>query len=387
MLAAIFLLFLFFTPLPAEEKHKICLNMIVKNESQVITRCLNSVKPMVDYWVIVDTGSTDGTQDIIKECMKDMPGELHESPWVNFAHNRNEALDFARDKAEYVLIVDADDYLEFDGPVDKERLTKDAYTLRIFRDSVSFYRTQLISMKRPWRWEGVLHEYLTCDVPHSSETLEGVVYRTTHEGARSQDPDKYLKDAQLLEAALKEEPANTRYVFYLAQSYKDAHIRLKARECYKKRAEMGGWPEEVYWSLLQVAHLERDLEYPYEEIINSYFKAFRYRPHRPEAGYYLMGLFRKKGRNDLAYCIGKAQEAVVEPKKKDILFVQDWIKEYGYMFEMSIAAYWVGAYQESIALCDKLLECPTIPQGWKARVETNREFAAAKIGQGTEKCA
>jgi len=44
----------------------ICLCMIVKNEAAVIERCLASVRPLIDTWVISDTGSTDGTQDLIR---------------------------------------------------------------------------------------------------------------------------------------------------------------------------------------------------------------------------------------------------------------------------------------------------------------------------------
>ena len=80
----------------------ICLTMIVKNESQVIRRCIDSVKDYISYWVIVDTGSTDGTQDLIKEIMAEynIPGELHERPWVDFGHNRTENLRYAKDKAD-----------------------------------------------------------------------------------------------------------------------------------------------------------------------------------------------------------------------------------------------------------------------------------------------
>ena len=80
-------------------RQSLCLNMIVKNEAAVIRRCLDSVLPIIDHWVIVDTGSTDGTQDIIRAHLKDLPGELHERPWRDFAYNRSEALELARWKS------------------------------------------------------------------------------------------------------------------------------------------------------------------------------------------------------------------------------------------------------------------------------------------------
>src|SRR5215472_9696406 len=96
-----------------EANHQIlCLNMIVENEAAVIARCLASVRPIIDYWVIVDTGSTDGTQDAIRTLMADRPGELYERPWRDFAHNRSEALALAQPHGEYVLWIDADDVLE-----------------------------------------------------------------------------------------------------------------------------------------------------------------------------------------------------------------------------------------------------------------------------------
>lgn len=60
------------------KKTTICLNMIVKNERAVIERCLQSVVKYIDYWVICDTGSTDGTQQKIQHFFQsnNVPGEL-----------------------------------------------------------------------------------------------------------------------------------------------------------------------------------------------------------------------------------------------------------------------------------------------------------------------
>jgi len=109
----------------------ICLNMIVKDESKAILKLLGSVKSIIDYWVIFDTGSTDGTQEIIQEFLKDIPGELHERPWVNFAHNRNEALKVAQKKADYILILDADHLLHVQDSFDKNSLDLDFYLIQL----------------------------------------------------------------------------------------------------------------------------------------------------------------------------------------------------------------------------------------------------------------
>ncbi|MFZ0042772.1 MAG: hypothetical protein WAK93_15790, partial [Solirubrobacteraceae bacterium] len=67
----------------------ICLCMIVKDEAQVIERCLASVKEHLAYWVICDTGSSDATPELIRRALDGVPGEVHERPWVDFGHNRS----------------------------------------------------------------------------------------------------------------------------------------------------------------------------------------------------------------------------------------------------------------------------------------------------------
>ena len=110
-------------------KTTVCLNMIVKNEIKAIKRCLASVKSLIDYWVIVDTGSDDGTQQAIGEYMKGIPGQLYERPWIHFAHNRNEALALAKNKGDYLLFIDADDWLQISDEFRLPKLSKDYYAI------------------------------------------------------------------------------------------------------------------------------------------------------------------------------------------------------------------------------------------------------------------
>ena len=91
----------------------ICLNMIVKDESTVILDTLRNITKYIklSYWVISDTGSSDNTKEIITSFFKELniPGELVEHKWIDFGHNRTQALQCAFNKSDYLLIFDADD--------------------------------------------------------------------------------------------------------------------------------------------------------------------------------------------------------------------------------------------------------------------------------------
>lgn len=336
--------------------------MIVKNESSVIQRCLESVKPVIDYWVIVDTGSTDGTQQIICSYMDSIPGALYERPWKNFGENRSDAFELAKGKGDYILFMDADDTLEFEGEKKWPSLTKDLYLFWRGGKDFGYLKPQLVRSSIPWKWIGVTHEYLHTTRRYTSDILQGVNYKSGDGGACSKDPEKYWKNVYLLLEGLNNEPCNVRYMFYLAESYRDAGDKEKALEWYHKRIEAGGWEEEIFCSKLQVGHLLRKLGRPRSEVIEAYKKAHYYRPHRAEPVYYLAALYNLDKRYEEAYAILKAFESVNQPMQPDLLFHERWISRYGLLFQLAICSHFLGHVQESKDLYSQLLAIPDLPQ-------------------------
>ncbi len=360
-----------------QEKKKVCLNMIVKNESKVIERCLASVKPFIDYWVIVDTGSTDGTQTIIKNFMKGIPGELHERPWVNFGHNRNEALQLAKNKGDYLLFIDADEVLVFADNFVKPNLDKDAYHITTHLYGTDYIRLQLINNHLNWQWIGVLHEYLSSPEARTNEVLAGVINYPSYEGVRSQDPLKFKKDAMVLEEALKTEPDNARYVFYLAQSYRDASEPAAALKNYERRVAMGGWDQEVFFSKYQICLLQEELKIEPEKIAKSYLDCFSSRPSRAEPLCHLATFYRLQGNYLLGYLV--ATYGLTLPYPSDTLFVERWVYDFGLLLEKSVCAYWIGKYQECLDLSQQLLKVGNLPANVRECVEKNIWWAQKQL--------
>lgn len=366
------------------DKKTICLNMIVKNESAIIRDTLENIMAHVplDYYVISDTGSDDNTADIIKQFFdeKGIQGEIHHDEWVNFAHNRNCALQHAQGKTDYVLIFDADD--RFEGNfVLPEELTSDRYYLRMANSVTGanvYFRTLMFRNDGSFYWRGVLHEFVE---QRKKTIVEQKIFGDYYVisgrfGARSNNPQKYFQDAQVLEKAFyspEDEDLKDRYAFYTAQSYRDADMPEKAIEWYAKRANLGGWYEEVYYSLLQIALLKIELNAPLDEVQNLLLAAYEYRPQRAESLYHLARQLRFHDKIKLAYIYATA--AVSIPLNKDILFVDHSVYEWKAKDELAVSAYWVGNYQLCHDLCLELLANPTIPERDKQRFQENLRFA------------
>jgi glycosyltransferase involved in cell wall biosynthesis/predicted O-methyltransferase YrrM len=373
-------------PKPAGKSVGLC--MIVKNESKVILRCLESVRPIVDYVLIEDTGSTDGTQAIIREWLDQvgLPGEVYDEPWRDFAYNRSHALAQLRGnkRVDYALVLDADDYIVFEPNFDvaafKNSLSSDIYDAEERNGPIRYRRGHICSNRHAFRYRGVLHEFM--DPPPDAITrgdATGFYIVSTREGARSQNPNKYRKDAEILKKALETEQdpsLRSRYTFYLARSYEHEE-KEQALEYFLKRVELGGWADEVFLSHYSAAHIQKALGQPVEEVIATYLRASDAAPSRAEALHAASQLCRENRKFAQGY--EYARRGLAIPQPNDGLFVVAWIYDYGLLDEFAVNAYWDERYQDCLDACQRLLGEGKMPLEMHDRVKKNAEFAAEKI--------
>jgi glycosyltransferase involved in cell wall biosynthesis len=352
----------------------ICLNMIVKDESAVIERGLQKIKGWIDHWVIVDTGSTDGTQKIIQECLKGIPGELYERPWVDFAHNRNEALSLARNKADYLFFADADEEVIVTSPIDKSGLDKDFYCILLADADINYHRILMINNDPGWVWKGVLHEYITNDNPVTGEILSGIVINVAKKGGnRSFDPQRQKKDAEILEKALADDPENSRTVFYLGQIYLGARELLLALKYFEKRASMPEALEEVYWSHYYSGCIQMELKMDPEGFIDRFYKAYQSNPNRAEPLYRLSFYFNQSGNHILAYILAKHASTLSIPPF--YAAIEKSVYDYGVLFELAHSAYSLEKVEEACSIYEKLLANENIPASYRELMAKNLKLA------------
>jgi glycosyltransferase involved in cell wall biosynthesis len=354
-----------------KNKRTICLNMIVKNEAPVIRRSLGSVKNIIDYWVIVDTGSTDGTQEIIREFMRGVPGEIHERPWVNFETNRNEALALARHKTDYILFIDADEEFTYSDDFALPDLEKDYYLVQHRFNDFDFQRIYLINQHPDWIWKGVIHEAVWNPRLKFLDggLLEGIInIYHDQDGHRAQDPNKCMNDAAILKKALQDDGDNPRYVFYLAQSYFGACDYLAALKIYEKRVSLDGCEEEKFWSYYRIAEIQQfHLNLGWETYIPSYLAAYRFRPSRIEPLYYIACHYFKEMNYSINYFLLKI--ALATPPSSDKIFIERWMFEWGIPFMLLQSAYNIGRYRESVEIAEKLLSQNFLPRERRETLE------------------
>ncbi len=302
----------------------IALCMIVRNEAQVIARCLASVRDLIDSWVICDTGSTDDTVAIIESELADVPGTLHRRPWRDFGHNRSELMALARGSADHLLLMDADQTLkqvELLPPLDTDGA--DAYRLRHV-GGVEYDVSRLVRGDLPWRFEGRTHEFLICD-GHDARHVPLTAWQIVHHADGGSRADKFERDLALLGATLEERPDDPRTIFYLAQTLESLGLDEQARDHYLRRSTLGGFEEEAWYAQWRAAALRQTSDPP--GALGELLGAWSRRPTRLEPVHDAVQLCARNEWWAAAHALTSAGIRIDRPD--DILFVHGWLYDGG----------------------------------------------------------
>jgi glycosyltransferase involved in cell wall biosynthesis len=322
--------------------------MIVKNESKIITRLLKSVEPLIDSYCICDTGSSDNTIEMIENFFdkRNIKGTILREPFRDFGYNRTFALQKCCElpDVDYILLLDADMVLEIDETFDiwefKNGLSVDAYYLYQGSPYFLYKNIRLIKNQKGLSYWGVTHEYLYLPKDNTNLTIEQnqIFIRDIGDGGAKQD--KFLRDIQLLEKGLIENPDEPRYLFYLANSYRDSDQYEKAIEIYQKRILQGGWYEEVWHSYYSIGNCYESLN-DMPNAIYYWLEAFHKDTQRIENLYKIIKYYREQKYYRLAYHFYNiAKEEIKGKTKWDHLFLQKSIYDYYLDYEFSIIGYY-----------------------------------------------
>lgn len=222
--------------------------MIVKNEEDVLARCLNCVKDVVDEIVIVDTGSTDCTKAIALE----FTDYVYDFKWLDdFSKARN--FSFSKASKDYILWLDADDVIDEENIQKikelKQKVGSDVVMMKYqVSEDMVFYRERLLKRTKNFQWIYPVHEVLEID-----GCIEYADITITHQKEKVNDSKRNLK---IYERCLKENKTlDTREIFYYARELYDQGYYQKAIDFFETFLNQeDAWVENCIEACLNLSH-------------------------------------------------------------------------------------------------------------------------------------
>lgn len=332
----------------------LALVMIVKNEARSLRATIASVKPFVDRYLLLDTGSTDGTPAIAAEAFEGTPGEVAEGPFVDFGATRSRALDLLGTSAVFSLMLSGDETLEDGGALrrfceahaPKSGPEHGAYYLRVHYGESVYDSARLARTADGWRYKGVTHEVLTRDgVPPPRVRVPDahIVHDLSRRDAAS-TRRRWELDRRLLAAEVKKAPEDTRAAFYLAQTEECLGDHRAAYAAYARRVQLGGWQEEVYESLFRLARVAGALGRPWPEVQQLYLDAHAHSPHRAEPLFAIAWHWYEAKNWPLAFLFAQRGAEIPFPEGAT-LFVDAEVYRTKLPDLVGTAAFYVGAFE------------------------------------------
>ena len=341
--------------------------MIVKDEALILPRLAASVKNHIDYWTVVDTGSTDSTTQVAQDVFAPVPGQVLVHPFDGYGPSRSFALRQAESHTDWMLVLDADD--TFHGEIDTD-ITADCVEAEMRQGDMRFWLPKLLRSNRGWESKGRTHEYYWSPVASGTWPVRTSSFYVQHHGDGTGRREKFERDAKLLGLDW-EDNHEPRTAFYLARTYDDMSEMPQAIEWYRTRLNMEGWEEESFYARFRLGVNLLNLG-AVAEGVGHLWAAWGQRPGRAEPMVALAEHYRLSAQWLLAWHTINLAKEYYEPNTPG-LFV-DISMEWRINYEMSIAAWWADHKDWGRLALQKLLTRDDIPDPYRSSILQNREF-------------
>ena len=294
---------------------RLALNFICKNEGHIVARMLESAKGITDLIVVNDTGSTDDTQQVIRNfgLKYNIPTYIYERSFDNFGNSRNYALKKLRDTVDELhwdpeevwgFWADCDEVLLVGAAFRKELIDKDFYNVMGEFDHSPFSRGSFFRLSKDFFWNGPVHEAIMWrkDDPITLGSLPGIFIKSDKTGHswKGDIEAKYIRYAKMLEGFSEQDEHYGRWIFYSAQNYYTAathssnefskvNCLKNALRYYEKRANLAPSSlnniverEEQAYAQQQIGTVLEELHYPWPKVQEALIKSHMLDPLRGE---------------------------------------------------------------------------------------------------------
>jgi GR25 family glycosyltransferase involved in LPS biosynthesis/predicted O-methyltransferase YrrM len=271
--------------------------IMVKNGGELFEQMLLKNMDVFDRFTILDTGSTDGTVDVIKKLLLGKKnGTLYEEPFINFRDSRNRCLELAGTKCKYNLMLDdtyvvEGDLRSFLNEIRGDQFG-DSYSLTIKSYDVEYISNRITKTENKLRYIYTMHEVIqdkdniNVRVPDNRAFINDM----TNDYMQNRSDSRKEYDLKCLYEMLKEYPDEPRNLFYLGQTYKMLENFEKAAEYYYKRAffHIDGFEQEKFDALFEFTRINiYQLNKPWREYEKFFQLCIEWQPTRPEGNYFL----------------------------------------------------------------------------------------------------
>ena len=387
---------------------KLILNTIVKNESHCILKMLESAAQISDAIVIADTGSTDGTQDLIRKFgeEKGIPTYVFERPFDDFEKSRNFGMQKARDVVQelgwnpndcWTWWCDADETIIVDPKFNKAQFNKDLFMINTYIGQMKYTRNTFARVSKPFKFYGPVHEFIICEEKNITSGLaENVHVDVKMIGASWQGniPAKYKSHAFVLEKYIDENRGDPRWIFYTAQSYHDSasipdnkeeneeRLRRSIKYYRERVSRTDGYPEEIYYSQYRIGTIMRVLEDPWHLTHQELLKAYAIDPLRGESIKTIIDYYLQVGEWSMAYLYTKFAKVNFHgknPYPTRLLFVDEALYLWKFAEAHAAASFYCGKHDEARANYQEIVNLTkTQPQAFSPddlkKIEMNGQF-------------